>query len=241
MTAETRVFPDHLMRIADISFSLQSRVQTSSSALVPITMRRGVMSSVWVASMTFSAMLEDDWRDLSAFISSLDGQFNFLTFYDVSRATARGAGFNAPNSYELTYGGNSYGFTFGGNTYGLTYAQTHLVLDANAARGADTITVRNLKASTTAALKADDMFTLGGNLYRVMSTVNSDSNGKSTIEIRPRLRKGQASGDGLYFDKPRGRFILASAEAYDQSVEPPKLVRGASLSLIEAPDTGYVY
>lgn len=241
MTSVTRVFPENLMRIADISFSLQTRVQASSSALVPTTMRRGVWSAVWVGRVTFSALEEDDWRDLSAFISSLDGQFNFLTFYDVSRATARGAGFNAPNSYQLTYDGNSYGFTFGGNSYGLTYAQTHLVLDANAARGTDTITVRNLKASTTAALKADDMFTLGGNLYRVMSTVNSDGDGKSTIEIRPRLRKAQASGDGLYFDKPRGRFILASAEAYEQSVEPPKLVRGASLSLIEAPDTGYVY
>lgn len=241
MTAATKVFPADLMRIASVSFSLQTRVQTSSTALVPITMRRGVLSASWMAQVTFSAMKEDQWRELSAFISSLDGQNNFLTFYDVSRATARGSGFNAPNSYQLTYDGNSYGFTFGGNSYGLTYAQTTLVLDANAARGTDTITIRNLTTSTTGALKADDMFELGGNLYRVVSTVNSDSNGKSTIEIRPRLRKAQAAGDGLEFNKPRGRFLLTSAEAYDQTLEPPHLVRGATLTLMEAPDVGYVY
>lgn len=241
MTALTKEFPAHLMRIADVSFALQSNVQASGSSFVPTTRRRGVLSSVWVATVTFSDMTADTWRELSAFISSLDGQFHFLTFYDVSRQTARGAGFAAPNSYQLTYGGNSYGFTFGGNNYGLSYTQTHLVLDANADRGSDTITVRNLKATTTAALKADDMFELGGNLYRVVSDVNSDANGKSTIEIRPRLRKGHAAGDGLNFDKPRGRFILADAQSYQQTVTPPELVRSASLSLVEAPDVGVVY
>lgn len=241
MTALTKEFPAHLMRIADISFSLQTNMQSSRSALAPITRRRGVLSSVWVANMTFAALEESYWRDLSAFISSLDGQFHFLTFFDPSRTTARGAGFAAPSSYQLTYGGNSYGFSFGGNSYGLGYTQTGLVLDANASRGTDQITVRNLVPETVGALKADDMFALGGNLYRVIADVNSDANGKSTIEIRPRLRKGHALGDGLNFASPRSRFILTSSEAYNQSVTLQKLVRGASLTLIEAPDIGVDY
>lgn len=241
MSALTKEFPEHLMKIAEVSFSLQTNVQASGSALSPTTRRRGVLSSVWVANMTFAAMGEDTWRELSAFISSLDGQFHFMTFFDPARKTARGSGFAAPSSYQLTYGGNSYGFSFNGNSYGLGYTQKHLILDANAARGTDTITVRNLVAGTVGALKADDMFELGGNLYRVIGDVNSDANGKSTIEIRPRLRKGHALRDGLNFANPRGRFILTGSEAYSQSVTPPKLVRSATLTLIEAPDIGVVY
>lgn len=241
MTAFTRVFPDELMRIAEVSFSLSTSAQASKTALVPVTRRRGVLASVWVANMTFATLEEEHWRALSAFISSLDGQFHFLTFFDPARTKARGAGFAAPSSYQLTYGGNSYGFTYGGNSYGLGYTQTTLVLDANASRGSDFITVRNLVASTTGALKADDMFELGGNLYRVVSDVSSDANGKSTIEIRPRLRKGHAEGDGLQFDSPRGRFILASAEAFQDTITPPYLSRSASLQLVELPDVGVAY
>jgi hypothetical protein len=241
MTAATREFPANLMRAASVSFHLQTRVQTSSTTLVPITMRRGVMSSVWVASITFATMDEDLWRELSAFISSLDGQRHFLTIYDPSRTKARGAGLVFDNSYQLDFGGNPYGFTFNGNSYGLTFTSTRLTLDTAAARGADTVTVKGLVPSTTGALKADDMFEIGGNLHRVLFDANSDADGKATVDIRPRLRKPHAANDGLNFKDARGRFILGDAQGYDQTVEPPLLVRGATLTLIEAPDVGVVY
>lgn len=242
MSAVTYQLPENLASFSRISMRPVSVTQTSRSTLTPLFRTRGVLSTYWTAQIDFAAMNDDLWRDLESFIALLDGQRNRVMLYDPSRERPLGNGFGSAVTYSWEYNGTPYAWEYDGTSYlWQAGAKTSVWLASAAVRGADKITLAGLTASTSRAVKKGDLFGLGGNIYMAVTDANSDSSGEALVSIRPRLRKPAAALATVRVDKPRGRFTLASSEAFDMSVESGKIARGASLSLIEVPDLGTVY
>jgi hypothetical protein len=242
MTASVYQFPEHLMQIAEVDLKPVTIAQGSRGAQLPQIRTRGVVQAYWRLDMSFAALEKEDWRELSAFISRLDGQRNRVSIYDPSRERPLGAGFGTAVTYSWEYDGTPYAWEYDGTTYlWQAGAKTSVWLAASASRGADRVTLGGLTASTAKAVKRGDLLGIGGNLHEVVTEGNSDSSGESTVQIRPRLHKPASALATVQVDKPRGRFALASMDSFSQSITPPTLSRSASLSLVEVPDVGVVY
>lgn len=242
MTAKVYQFPDHLMKIADVDLKPITLVQGSRGTLSPQMRTRGVVQCYWRMDMSFTALEAEEWRELSAFISRLDGQRNRVTIYDPSRERPLGAGFGSAVTYAWEYDGTPYSWEYDGASYlwqaGL---RTSVPLAATARRGADRVTIGGLTPSTSKAVKRGDMLGIGGNLHEVVTEGNSNSIGETTVQIRPRLHKDAAALSTVRVDKPRGRFALAGMDSFAQVITPPTLSRSASVSFVEVPDVGVAY
>lgn len=107
-------------------------------------------------------------------------------------------------------------------------------LNADAAAGAETITLRGLTASQATSLKAMDQLGIDENLHAVVDSVASDSGGLATVSIWPPLRMGAADGDPVNLVKPTGLFRLVSGgDSLGTNLD--KLGDAFSLSFIEEP------
>ena len=108
-------------------------------------------------------------------------------------------------------------------------------IDVDGVTGDTTITLRNLTASQSAALKADDMFGVGDNLYIVTADAPSDADGKATISFLPPLRKGVAVGDAVNLSNPTGLFLLTNG-LEELSASHTGFSSNLTLSFFEDPD-----
>lgn len=205
--------PAALYSIAASRFNLVSYNQISpASSFNPISRISGGSTELWQADLTFTTMKGDDLDELRRFCIKLRGGKVLARFYDKSRAAfgsvaqPRGAGASGPT----------------------------VNLNADAAAGAEWITLRGLTASQAVSLKAMDMLGLGENLHVAIDAVASDSGGLATVSIRPPLRMGAADGDPVNLVTPTALFRLVSGD--DQlSVLPGDRSEMLTLSFIEEP------
>lgn len=165
----------------------------------------GPVSEFWSVEIELPGRKDGDWRDTSAFLMKLRGGYNLVRLYDRHRPM-RGTG--------------------GGPVVNV---------DVAAVTGDTTLTLRNLTASQTAALKTDDMFGIGENLYIVMADAPSDVDGKATISFLPPLRKGVAVGDAVNLDNPTGLFLLTNG-LEDLSASHTGFSSQMTLTFFEDPD-----
>lgn len=113
-------------------------------------------------------------------------------------------------------------------------ATSSVNLNADAAAGAETVTLRGLTASQSVSLSAMDQLGIGENLYAVEDSAASDSGGLATVNIWPPLRMGAADGDPVNLVKPTGLFKLVSGgDQLGSGLD--KLGDAFSLSFIEEP------
>lgn len=225
------------MKLGSIKMRPLTVAQGSRGALTPHMRTRGVVMAYWQVEASFVALEEENWRELSAFVSRLDGQRNRTSFYDVSRPRPLGGAFGTPTTYQWEYNSNAHNWEYDGRAYQWQAGQKNSVWLASAARrGAEKITLGGLTASTIKAVKRGDLLGIAGNIYEAVTEANSDANGEAGVTIRPRLRKPAAAKAHVQVDKPRGRFTLAGMDVFDNTITPPTLSRNASISFVEAPD-----
>lgn len=169
----------------------------------------GPVTRFWRVTATIIPQKREDWQALSGFLDILDGGRNKVRIHDLSRPGILGA-----NSLLIA-----------------------AVRDA-ALAGSDTIVVRSLDISTTAALKRGDHFSIGENLYRISNDVNTDANGHGSFNIKPDLRRGVAPYDPVNFNKPTSLFrLITEQDNFYPDIDGDGDISGPlTLSFIEDPD-----
>jgi hypothetical protein len=119
----------------------------------------------WEADVTLRPMNRDEAEYWISFLLKLNGSFGTFLLGDPNGRTPRGVATGSP----LVFGGNQSGNVL--ETDGWT-------------------------ANTIGILKAGDYIQLGSSatarLYKVLNDVNSDSSGRATLDIYPKLRTSPA-------------------------------------------------
>jgi hypothetical protein len=108
---------------------------------------------------------------------------------------------------------------------------------ADAAAGAETITLGGLVASQASSLMLMDQLGIGENLHAVIGPGPSDGDGEGTFSIWPPLRKGVAEGDPVTLVAPTARFrLIKGGEDLTQFGRGHTYAEAVSLSFVEEPD-----
>lgn len=200
-------FGESLLHAAQVEFSLVSlTAQSPQSAFNTNSFVSGPVSEFWRVAMTIAAGDEDSYRALRALLTSLRAGRNKLRIYDPSSASLRGAGGASPT----------------------------INIGADAVAGAESITLKNLTASQTVALAADDKIGIGENLYMVVSDCASDGSGEATVSILPALRLGVAEDDPVDTLRPTGLFRLMSKPS--MVILPGSISQPVQLEFMEDPE-----
>lgn len=148
-------------------------------------------------------------HDLSApwlaFLLSLRGQYGTFLMGDPGKPQPRGVATGAP----VVDGANQSG---------------------------EQLTVRGFTANVTGILKAGDYIQLGSGgsarLHTVLMDANSDSTGRVTLAVWPRLRTSPANGSAVVVRNPVGLWRLAQSET--SWIREPALQTGVRFSAVEA-------
>jgi hypothetical protein len=184
--------PERLYFFSSSRFNLVTvNTVAAASQFVPFSRVDGPSAEFWQAELSFKPRRGEDIDDLIQFIMKLKGGKVLARIYDPYRVARdgltqpRGAGGSGPV----------------------------VNIAADAAEGAETITLKNLRPSEAVALKAVDHLGIGENLHAVLNSNGSDANGEATVTIRPVLRKGVAEDDPVNLLKPTALFRLTGGDA----------------------------
>jgi hypothetical protein len=157
--------------------------------------------------------------------------------FDPWRVLPRGAGAGIWNPRDSAGRRSTGSYVIDGSYYidghyTIDGGSTIAYVGEDAERYADSVVMSGLVPSTV-AFKTGDDFEVGGNLYRVMDDVTSDSSGVARVTLSWRLWKPAVAGDRINLYQPCGRFVLTDA---DQGVIQRSFYSGeASIDAIEVP------
>lgn len=202
-------FPDTLLHSSSTLFALRSLTAMSpQSAFNQYSATSGPVTEFWRVTVSLVPGDADTYRIIRALLHQLRGGKNIIRLFDPTSHPMRGAGASSPTVNIAT----------------------------DAAAGAETIVIKNMTASQTGSLKADDKIGIGENLYTVMADANSNGSGEVSVDILPALRQGVAEGDPVNLVMPTGLFRLMSSP--DMVIVPGNLSQPLSLEFVEDPDFG---
>jgi hypothetical protein len=163
----------------------------------------------WEVDVSLPLMTRDQAEEYKSFFAKLRGKYGTFTIYVPSCKTNRGDYQEVTKQLE-TISGDTLTTISGDNLY--TSITTPYAYSGTA--GSRTLVITGLKQSTTGALIAGDYIQIGTGsntrLYKILNTVNSNSNGQATVDIFPALRKTVTDGDDIVFENPKGLFRLSS-------------------------------
>lgn len=160
------------------------------------------------------------WQGKEAFFARLDGEANFIRIGDPLRCaplynrTLRRVGLTAqPWSDGTWFNPDNTGWVEGGVPEYATLAQS-------AVRGGNWLVIGGLPASTTGLLSPGDLLEIRidgiasttSMLHQVVTLGHSDANGRSAVEVRPRLRKDVNAGDQVVFSYPKAVMQLVDSD-----------------------------
>lgn len=139
------------------------------------------------ATVTLPPMVRDDAEEVVAFLFALNGRVG--TFLMKLPGGGRGAASGSP------------------------------VVDGASQTGA-ALAIRGASASITNWLKAGDWLQIGSGatarLHKVLTAANTDSSGKATLDLWPRLRYSPADGAPVTLSNPMGLWrLMANKRDYD--------------------------
>lgn len=168
--------------IRAVEFRPYSVVGVSMS---PFTLQQQVQAhqgQLWAANVRLKTMARADAEAWIAALLSLNGRYGTFLLGDPSATSPRGIATGTPKIDGASQTGQEL------STKGWTGTQTGILV------AGDWI---QLGSSTTQRI------------YRVMKTVNSDSGGKATLDIWPRLRESPANDAAITLTSTKGVFRLA--------------------------------
>lgn len=209
--------PESLYRFTQSRFNIATANTVSgASNFNPFTTVNGPSAEFWQAELSLKPRQGEDIDDLMQFILRLKGGRVLARIYDHFRTAGR----DRPTQ-PMGAGG----------------ASTTVNVAADAAAGAEQITIKNLLPSQAVALKAMDHIGIGENLHVILNSGPSDSLGEGTFDIRPPLRKGVAEDDPINLLKPTALMLLTGGETdLTQRGMGHDYSQPITLTFIEAPD-----
>lgn len=104
------------------------------------------------------------------------------------------------------------------------------IVSADIAQLASTGTLRTIPGRT---YKAGSMFSMGGQLVRLMADTVADGSGNMPIEFQPRARQFIANGTVIVYITPTANFILKPGTPNVPTSWTPGMADGATIELIE--------
>lgn len=180
-------FPDQ--GIASVQLTAKTVIGVSTS---PFTMKQQVhqfQGERFEATVTLPPMTKDDAQDIVSFLLRLRGPYGTFLLGDPSCDEARGSASES--------------------------AGTPTINGAHNARAIE-LDLQGLPLSETGYLKAGDYIQIesgaDARLHKVLTDVDTDSNGNATLDIFPSLRQAYAGNESVTVSNPKGIFRLASNE-----------------------------
>lgn len=170
--------------VEQIEFRAVHAVGLSES---PFTFRQQVVrhqGERWEVSIRIPPVKADLAEPWVTFLLSLRGQYGTFLLGDPSRTSPRGTASSNPGSPRVT-GGSQLG---------------------------DQLIIDGCPGSQTGYLLAGDYIQLGVEgfsvLHKVLANVNTDSSGRATLDIWPRLWRSPSDNDEVVVSNPKGVFRL---------------------------------
>lgn len=238
MTTEIFTFPVAWYRMTKVTFRLTAKSQITPRTWIGGKSVFGPHAQLWVAQFTLAVQQQDAYgQSIAAFFSRLDGQAKLIRIGDPFRRVLQ---FNRRN-----VGSGSLWDDLTSWDDATLWAEglqpSSGTVSVAASRGDKSLVIAGLQHSTAASLSPGDLIEIqpGGaasetpNLYEVQTVGDTDSTGKTGVEIRPRLRQNVVAGDKVVFRDATSVFRLIDDEQGAAEVEIPNIYV-IGFSLIEA-------
>lgn len=187
-------------------FLLVSNAQAFTSPMSSTTQAVAQLGNLWVTSLTFEILAEDQWRDLAAFAAEMDGLVNRVYLGPFAGRTPRGLAGGTP-------------VVNGSDQVGKTIATTGWPPNTPVLKRGDYFHFNT---------------SVGRELKIVRSDVTSDSEGHATIPFEPSIRVSPPHGASIVTDSPTCVMRFVDASQGRILFKPPRL-GSVTLDFIEAP------
>lgn len=245
MTEPIHTWPAGFHRIVAGGFRLRFVSLTSQRLFSRLVSPYGPVGAYFSASLTLpplpdrpGATQAATWRELSGLIARAQGQRGLFRLYDPSRCWP-GHDLDVATTSENWSDGTGFS---DGTGWISGYLPPYVALDEAAARGADSIVLKSLPASTARVLRMGDRFEIRpagvparhGHYYEVTYDAKTDANGKTRIAFQPGLRAGVAAGDMVVLRFATTVMRLASDEQGEIDIDVLHHGR-AGLTFVEVP------
>ncbi len=214
---------------SEVTFFLEANTLRTESPLSRTTQVLSRPGSRWVAQLGFRNRPLAWAGEIDAFLAKLDGSEHEVRLWDFRRDIPRGPA-TARGSALITEFTDTYRFTDG--TGFLDQPAAPQTLSSTAAN-AESVATGGWAANITGTLMAGDYIGLDGRLYMLTADANSDSVGRATLSIRPRLRVAVAASVSVVTTRPTARFRLVD-NRQGQNNTVPGLFSTYSLSFVES-------
>ena len=206
--------PDELYRVVQAKFNpMYMNTSSGPSNFNPVQTINGPTAVFWQPEFTFAISDKDTYLLYRRFVMKLRGNKNLARLYDPTMTDA----------------------VFDTQPRGSGGASPVVNVQATAAAGAETITLKNRIVSQATAFKAGDMLGIGENLYVIEDDCASDASGYATVLIQPPLRFGVAVDDAVDTVAPTGLFRLVSG-GQDLAMDFNHVGQAFTLVFQEVPD-----
>ncbi len=218
------------------SYYLKTMNFVSENALNMSTNMYGPISQVWVANITLPPLVDDDYRNLAPLLSRLEGGVSYVKIVDPKRCFPRGdgAGSRTPATTVKWKFTDTKKFTDITQfvDVGIQYDDGRAFCNvlADVGFGEDFVSLRGLLPSKQYSLRMGDLLEIRERLYEVMGDSPSDTNGYTTVSIRPRLREALVAGDTVRLFYPAATFQLVNS---DDHFDRGMVVSNLSISFVE--------
>ena len=210
------------LRPSSSSFWLEANTAVNISPLSRTTQVLIRQGARWRSDLAFNARNKAVSGQLDGLLASLDGPGGEVWLFDFRRpfplGTARIPVLNTFTDGTIFNDGTQF------------TNSPHMA--AAAATGDELAVIAGLMPSSL-AFCAGDYVGIGGYLYMSCGPAYTDATGKTSIQVRPRLRSPSSVGDGVNINMPGARFRLAdNGQGTNRTM--PGLFSSYTISLLES-------
>jgi hypothetical protein len=187
------------------SFRIQTRNIAASSPFRANVQTTGSIAKNWVADIAFGIKDENEWPEMMAVLSRVEGGENLIRMPCFARPLPFGVAAGKSKLSTTTQQAFSDGTLFSDGT-GWTENSSLGFLSQNALIGQDTVLISGLVPNQTKSIEFSDLMEIDGFLYKSQVRASSDATGKSRVVITPPLRTNVYSGAPVLFEYPTSPF-----------------------------------
>lgn len=228
-------FPPNLLSAETARCFLRRQILQNPSPLRSARRTYGTVDERWVIEIATGTLDEARWQELEAIIHLIDGPVGFVRAWDPARVLPRG---RAAGRYQEEQPGVGDPFSdselFSDGT-GFVDGGSVAAVDVALARGSRWITLSGLIPSRDDSILYGDKVEIEGFMYMAVSPGRSDAAGKSTFQIRPRLRTPLRGGELASFLRASSVFALRDDQQGIVDRRVPRLGT-FSIDLVEIPE-----
>jgi len=169
--------------IAQIELRATNAVAISRSPFTFQSQVHAYTGQSWQADVTLPSVRRDLAEDWVAWLISLKGQLGTFYLGDPNAATPRGSA-----------------------------RDSDTILVNGAVSSGNTISIDSAPASQTDYLKAGDYLQVGTQLFKVLTSVDTNGSGEATVDVWPDVRTSISDGAAVTVQNAKGLFRLSGNE-----------------------------